>query len=1068
MSAERPSHNGFLQDSSAAPLPSSTSTARNKQVLPPALVVPSFSAFRARVSSVSAASPVRRKPLPATASSLATRFSPSDPVTIVDRSRPKDSSRSVSIDIPPLHNSPSRSNSSPRPSSASSPFVLRDLDRNPRGQTPVNYPNVETTGQAPFYPRSESPKVDDRVSEGAVVPAQTQDTYVQPTNDFDESKTNSASLATRDEDHNRNLGRLNKSPAMSLHPPRPHPNLTLHLDAHSRRSFSNHSHDSCESTSTSKPKSPGQKLTSFFTWKASSPGAESSATTLSDKSHSPTPSPLSPKSSLESSPPVKRALQPVAEMSKAAAIANGPLAVGSKSSLPPRTPTPIQVKQVEDELREISADLAGSIRREMDLEDMVERLQSEASQVPDSNRRTSDYFSDSGISSARYPLGEGDTKTEEMEKTIRRAEQEKAQLRVESSQKVQTERARRKVLESQVRSLEQRIEEVDYDQIRSSDANARVKELESSLDDARRRLSNERQVKENLEDLLTALRGEIEQHRNERDNLRDEVAPHLRARVEGLETEAAEHQKLTYENTRMQQELQSLRNENTTLVNARKMQLEMQQQQQRYNSIAEEEEPAVAKVDLTRSNSLARGSIMRGGRPGMNRSHSVTRSISVKERESRDSLADRVRDIEAQRDALHKALKSLLDRQEFQNRDATKRIRALEAELDRALSDSPRRGGYDREVSHLRREINQLRRRADDALEQKWQCEKGLSGLKMDLDRAEQETGSLRTLLQEHDILVPELPGKSPKQENQTNGPSTSASLEKTYKELQTTHALSIARVRQLQGGALPESIDTDTKQIMELLRQSISDAEAERDYAQRHTEAYRLHAQYLENDEEGSIGEEQDLANQLFASAGRVEDLAVQVQQQLTSNNSLRQRLADAIGRGENEQKTSAARINEMQGKLKTLEDKVMAAQQHTEDTVARHEDEVRNLKESQSTQLLRLKTGIVPPPKLSPKSPRSPLFVVRSPRLDYTTSGLGMSMVEASKTEFLERKVEDLERALGIADKEMEEVVSRMNMAQIEVMELQSERDEATRQTRKLQNEISSERDKVKALMA
>ena len=51
-------------------------------------------------------------------------------------------------------------------------------------------------------------------------------------------------------------------------------------------------------------------------------------------------------------------------------------------------------------------------------------------------------------------------------------------------------------------------------------------------------------------------------------------------------------------------------------------------------------------------------------------------------------------------------------------------------------------------------------------------------------------------------------------------------------------------------------------------------------------------------------------------------------------------------------------------------------------------------------------------------------------------------MSMTEALRTEVLERKVVELESALGDADLEMEEVVGRMNMAQIEVMELQSAR--------------------------
>jgi prefoldin subunit 5 len=51
-------------------------------------------------------------------------------------------------------------------------------------------------------------------------------------------------------------------------------------------------------------------------------------------------------------------------------------------------------------------------------------------------------------------------------------------------------------------------------------------------------------------------------------------------------------------------------------------------------------------------------------------------------------------------------------------------------------------------------------------------------------------------------------------------------------------------------------------------------------------------------------------------------------------------------------------------------------------------------------------------------------------------------MSFAEATKTELLEKRVEELEKALRDADHEMEEVVGRMNTAQIEVADLQFER--------------------------
>ncbi len=578
--------------------------------------------------------------------------------------------------------------------------------------------------------------------------------------------------------------------------------------------------------------------------------------------------------------------------------------------------------------------------------------------------------------------------------------------------------------------------------------------MESSLEDVRRKLLEERQLKENFEDLLTALRAELEEHQNERDNLRDEVVPQLQARVDGLEAEASTSQKLTYEHSRMQQELQSLRQENTNLANARRMQLDMQQQQARINSIAEEDEgSASAKVGLTRSNSLARGSgAATSGVLSNMSSLSRSKSITAKERESRDSLADRVKDIEMQRDALHQALKSLLERQAYQSREHQKRINRLEMERDKAVqSGSPRRLGYEREVSCLREEINHLRRRADDALEQKWQCEKGLGGLKKDLDRAEQETGSLRKLLHAHDIMASEVPSHPTEEPGSDNQPA-SASLEKAYKELQTTHALSLARIRELRGSAPMITDDAQTVKTLELLKKSISDAEAERDLAERQAGQYRAEAESLQESSSFHASENTSLAAQLRASADRVEALAEQVRRQLDANQALRQRLAEAISRGEREQRASAARINEVQGKLKALEDKVMAAQQHSEEAVASHEEEIKELRDSHKAQLQRIKSGLRTPVSFSPTttaaaqnvltSPLSPLFSAKSPKLAKTSSGLAMSLNEALRTEFLETRVVELERALAEADREMEEVVGRMNMAQIEVVELQTAR--------------------------
>ena len=557
--------------------------------------------------------------------------------------------------------------------------------------------------------------------------------------------------------------------------------------------------------------------------------------------------------------------------------------------------------------------------------------------------------------------------------------------------------------------------------------------------------------------MLKALKDQIAQSSDERDNLRDEVVPQLQSRIEGLEAEAADLQKLQYEHARMQQELQSLKDENANLISTKRVPSDTQQQS-RFNIISEEGDDDVLplspgpRAGLTRSNSLARGTVMGGlSKSGsLSRSGSLTRSnsSSMKERETKESLADRVKDIEFQRDSLHQALKGLLDRQAYQNREHAKRIKALEMERDNALqSQSPRRAGFEKEVKGLRFEINQLRRRADDALTQKLQCEKGLGGLKMDLDRAEQETSSLRLLLNEHDILVPELPRPASHGSGSADlerGNATSASLERAYQDLQSTQAVSISKLRELWGQAPSTTDDASTEETMHLLLQSINEAETQRDAAQKEADAYRAKAESLEEAENFHESENKGLAEELRASANRVEALAAQVRQQLESNSGLRQRLAEAVGRGEREQKASATRITGMQGKLKTLEDKLMIAQQHSEDIFARHEEEVRELNESHNQQLQRVKNGNRTPTLLTPRgmSPRSPIFTIRSPRLDKTTSGHGMSMNEALRTESLEQRVSELEKSLADADSEMEEVVQRMNSAQIEVAELQSAR--------------------------
>ncbi|KAK7193621.1 hypothetical protein DPSP01_000174 [Paraphaeosphaeria sporulosa] len=1038
--------------------PSTSSPPRAKPAFLAALAIPSFASFTRSQATQPAPptavqSPLRRKPLPP-GSPVVGRYSPAELNNGTGVAPDRQNGRNI---LNRQSQDPRRAAALPSPASSVGliDLIPRNLDEQPHGQTPL-------TATAPKYPDRQSSLSSNngRVSSGPL-----------PRHDRSASSFQVHRQSRLEELRASAKGQHARSPTMPNMPAyntaevRPPPNLRLKLDGVTE-DFIDDLYETDEDREEEqarpvKPKSPAAGFSSFFGWNsAKQNGGESPTTTFSEKSLSPAASPRFPKQQGMPAKTKPTGLNiPMANSLSQPSYFNVP-GTPLLSSSPQMN---AHVEELERELREVSSELAASIRREMELEDEVERWKSETmTTMSVDNRRTSDYYSDSGASSIRFPISDPESKLEEVETLRRKAEQERATLKVQMAERLSDELRRRRDLEEQVQQLE---DKVSGPSGTSAAGGSKVKELEASLQDAQRRLAEERQVKENFEDLLTALRDELEQHRNERDNLRDEVVPQLRARLEGLESEAADTQSLMYETTRMQQEIQQLRTENQMLVNARRLQQEMTPQATRFQpigAIAEEgESPQKTnpRVGLSRSNSLARSSGFASKRGSLQRSNSVkdkSGAASPLEGSSPLAMGNPVKELEEQRDALHKALKHLLQRQEMQQRDFERRIKELEMERDNALNLTPRRTAFHKEVASLRGEVNSLRRRADDALEQKFQCENGLRGLRMDLDRAQQETSSLRELLTENDITIPEI-----RIENQPY------SLDKSYNELRTTHALSLARIKQMESEDSLGDASEEAERTLDLLKRSISDAEAERDYAQKEAEQYRQQARALQRSELEHLGKEQHLSSELFAAATRMDELSSKIQQQLESNRALRKRLTDAVARGEQEQEKSTEKIIELERRLKSAEEKVMTAQQSSEEAISKHEVEVQALKESNTNQLRRAKSGLLSPAALSPKMPTSPVFAQRAPRLSQTTSGPAMSMAEATRTELLEKRVEELEKALRDADHEMEEVVGRMNMAQMEVADLQFQRDEAMMQTRKLQADIVAEREKVQALM-
>ncbi|KAL2200004.1 hypothetical protein P885DRAFT_30468 [Corynascus similis CBS 632.67] len=1043
--------------------------------------------------------PIKRKPLSSTASPAAVRFSKGAAAyteIFADLPRPDQRfARSCSLDSPTLYEFPDKRSllatesslntgldwpASPDisqlPSPASDRFTRPAVPLVGAEATPSRNTAEDNSAEAQT---SHTPSEDERLSADAASlttqgsdPYELDDLYSIP--DSPESRRSKRTTVVN-----------NTSKTMSLFA-RKSPPPQLDLVTNTRDVPSAASATPLEQNTLNKPlpKSPASsKLSAIFGW-ATSP-SPTTATDYSDKSYSPLPSPTSPKpatgvtESYETPITTKNPPFPNASESNSLHYCESYLQTPADS-----TSSLGQLEEMEDELKAIGAELASSIRREMDLEDLVDRLQEQINNPQAPGKRTSDYFSDSGYSSAKF--SDYDQAKEEISQVQRRAEQEKAQLRLELTNKLQDERSKRRLLDQQIQELSKKASQLDVAQIDSGDATGRVKELEAACEDLSRRLSEERQAKTNLEDLLGALKGELQSASNERDNLRDEIVPQLRARVEGLEAEAADQARLAYDTSKLQQELQMLKSENAELQMLRSQGAEPKQAGLRMS------------MGLSRSASVTGGPLRKH-----NRLQSLTRSNSTKVSEPREVLADRLKDVEAQRDALHSALKNLLERQELQNRENAKRIRQLEMERDRLLTASPRKAGYEREVSILRDEISMLRRRAEEAIEQKWQVEKGLAGLKMDLDRAEGEIASLRSLLQEKDILIPEALVRPGSSHSEYGAPVSSRSLEQAYEDLQAAYMDALERIKTLE-----ESTRTDekTQLAMQRLEQSLAAAVSDRDHARSEAASYLKQVESLQSLEQQHLDTERDLAAQLHESARRVEELAQQVRTQLEANATLRTRLADTIARGDAEQRVNTERITGMQARLRTLEEQVVAAQTSAEERVARHEEELLALKDAHSAQLRRLRDasgglrrgsggGNGGQRVFPPKSPLSPMFSLRShqhssqpsprmstppaflgvdggntnPRQRSAAAGLRRATTEpadkdganmAAQMQALKGRVAELEGALASADAEMQEVVGRMSAAQMEVMQLQEQREEAVRETRRLQRLLEAEK--------
>ncbi|KAL2161532.1 hypothetical protein VTH06DRAFT_8094 [Thermothelomyces fergusii] len=537
--------------------------------------------------------PIKRKPLSSTASPFAVRFSKGPAAyadALADLPKPEQRfARSCSVDSPTLYEFPDKRSllatagsphtvsdwpaspdTSPPPSPASNkssrpaaPAVGAGTEHSRDAVPGDNNPAEAQASPAPPDHESQPAETASLDSQGPA-PYELDDIYSLPGSPESHASRRTAATAANEDDQDDDADSRTMSMFTRRSPP-PQLNLGTNTRDASPAAPATPLEQNAANLNKPLPKSPASsKLSVMFGW-ATSP-SPTATTDFSEKNYSPLPSPTSSPNQLAAAA-AESCETPVATRKPALPSAAQPNPLQYCEAYlhtPADSVTAIgQLEEMEDELKAISAELAASIRREMDLEDLVDRLQEQINNPQAPGKRTSDYFSDSGYSSAKF--SDYDQAKEEISQIQRRAEQEKAQLRLELTNKLQEEREKRRQLDQQIQELSRKASQLDPARLDGGDAGERVRELEAACEDLSRRLSEERQAKTDLEDLLGTLRGELQSTSNERDNLRDEVVPQLRARVEGLEAEAADQARLAYDASKLQQELQQLRSENAEL-----------------------------------------------------------------------------------------------------------------------------------------------------------------------------------------------------------------------------------------------------------------------------------------------------------------------------------------------------------------------------------------------------------------------------------------------------------------------------------------------------------------------
>ena len=169
----------------------------------------------------------------------------------------------------------------------------------------------------------------------------------------------------------------------------------------------------------------------------------------------------------------------------------------------PMTPGSPSVSALEQELRDVSSDLAFSIRREMDLEDVIARLQDEIARFGGDGKRhtrvrTSDYFSEKSLSP---PLRATDDHDRKGHSRVSSVALEDVRMANEKVTQLEKDVLMLKHENLELMTLKRETERKLKDQKGRNDSN-KIQELEASLEQLRQELIQKSQTIEGLQQTI--------------------------------------------------------------------------------------------------------------------------------------------------------------------------------------------------------------------------------------------------------------------------------------------------------------------------------------------------------------------------------------------------------------------------------------------------------------------------------------------------------------------------------------------------------------------------------------